>query len=51
MRNSKDKSEPYSCIFHVSYEAKSIRVCGISELRRLVPSIPMCYMIMIIILH
>ena len=29
----------------LSYEAKSVRVCGISELS-LVPSIPMCSMIM-----
>ena len=33
-------------LYQLIYEAKSVRVCGISELS-LVPSIPMCSMIMI----
>jgi hypothetical protein len=39
-------TSPMLC--QLSSEAKSVRVCGISELS-LVPSIPMCSMIMILI--
>ena len=37
-------------IMFLIYEAKSVRMCGISELS-LVPLIPMCYMIMIMIIE
>jgi hypothetical protein len=42
------KSNPMLCQLCLSYEANSVRVCGISELS-LVPSIPMWSMTMIMI--